>query len=164
VTRIDLRSARATATIKVTDGVVRLSAGKTAVWATGEGSTVNRIDPRTDRVVGAAVNVGDGPLGVDATSDLVWVAVENTGQVTGLDPAFRSPRGPFTVGGHPGEIAVGGGKVWVTDARGRSVDVVDLTTGAVRTLPLETTPTKVTWSGSAAWVSCVDPNELIRLS
>ena len=57
------------------------------MWATiGAGDAVVRIDPKTSSVF-TIEHAGDGPAGIAANQDDVWVASSLDGQVIRIDPA-----------------------------------------------------------------------------
>ena len=63
-----------TATIGVGDGPGAIAAASDGVWVSDEfDATLDRIDPRTDRVT-RAVSVGSSPQGLAVTGSGVWVA------------------------------------------------------------------------------------------
>src|SRR5262249_20996634 len=92
-------------------GIAKIVVGDGAVWVVGPGSTVVRIDPRSGRVVKTipanAEALAAGPEGV-------WALFDDG--VARIDPATNrlGAKIPVTLG-NAGDIAVGGGAVWVTD-------------------------------------------------
>src|SRR4051794_18032404 len=85
VTRIDTGSL-VTSQIGVGDAPNRIAYGAGAVWvADRNDSTLTRIDPKTRRRVGAPVNVGANPFGLDVSGHSVWVTSPPDGTVQRVD-------------------------------------------------------------------------------
>jgi YVTN family beta-propeller protein len=82
-------------------GVVRVTANSVAA-----------IDPRSDRVVGAA-QVGSGPGPIAFGLGSLWVGNVDDQTVTRVDPGTLQPVKAIPVANTPTGIAVGGGSVWV---------------------------------------------------
>jgi YVTN family beta-propeller protein len=49
-------------------------------------NTVTRIDPKTNRVTGAAIPVGQNPIGITATKGAVWVTNFADDTVSAIKP------------------------------------------------------------------------------
>ncbi len=115
VTRIDRRSGRTLATIRVGRNPYGVAFGAGSVWVTNtDDGTVSRIDPATDDVL-ATVRVGHNPYGVAYGRRLVWVANLGDGTLTRLDPATNRPAGPaIKLGGDPLAVAARRDAVCVT--------------------------------------------------
>lgn len=95
-----------------------------AVWITNSGSgdtegSVQRIDPHTNQVT-ATIPVGPTPRFLAAGEGGVWTLNQGDGSVTRIDPDTNRVVSSIQVGmaGGGGDIAVGGGRVWV---RGKNV-------------------------------------------
>ena len=67
-------------------------------------------------MVGAPIEVGSQPGGIDAGPNLVWVALTGEGAVTRIDlDSGRREGAPIEVGAEPGAVAVGKSAVWVAN-------------------------------------------------
>ena len=57
------------------------------MWvANAKDNTVSQIDPKTGRVVGRAIPVGDDPIGIAFGAGAVWTANHQDGTVTRIKP------------------------------------------------------------------------------
>jgi YVTN family beta-propeller protein len=111
--RLDPRTARVVATVRLAIAPRRVAVGEGAVWVTGEiDNVVLRIDPRESRVV-ARVPIGRGGSGIAAGAGSVWVANELDGTITRIDPGTNHVVETIRVGGSPHDLVVAGGEVWV---------------------------------------------------
>jgi DNA-binding beta-propeller fold protein YncE len=110
VSRIDLRTRKVTARIRVPAPPIALAANDAAVWVgLDRGETLWRIDPH-DEVAAAAVQVGpviDLALGEGA----VW-ALSPDGTVSRIDPSTNAVTRSVRLG-RGSAIAAGHGAVWV---------------------------------------------------
>lgn len=97
-------------------GAVAVGAG--SVWVATDRGTLLRVDPRTNRVVGAPIRIGPRGDQVHVTVRVgegsVWVAHELQGTLTRLDPASGRVLVRRHLRGDLGGLAVGGGEVAVT--------------------------------------------------
>jgi len=87
-----------------------------SVWVTSTGgNVVVRVDPRTNRVV-AKIRVHQAPRFTSAGAGGVWVLNQSDGTVSRIDPGTNRVAATIAVGvpGPGGDIAVGGGSVWVS--------------------------------------------------
>ena len=67
-------------------------------------------------MLGAPIEVGGRPGGVDAGTEAVWVASGDEDTVTRLDLESGDPVGPpIGVGSEPGAVAVGATADWLAD-------------------------------------------------
>ena len=57
------------------------------MWvANAKDNSVSQIDPKTGRVVGRAIPVGDDPIGIAFGNGAVWTANHQDGTVTRITP------------------------------------------------------------------------------
>ena len=90
-------------------GLVLTRGGGEAPVASG--GAVVRIDPATNAAA-EPIQVGDGPVAVDAASDGVWVAAGREGSLWRIDPrSLAAVRVPSV--GAPSDLAVYGGRLYV---------------------------------------------------
>ena len=73
------------ARIRVAHAPSAIAAGRHAIWVLSA-ATLSRIDPRTDRVVGAVRLPGGQYGGLAVTHDAVWVMSAGTGTLSRIDP------------------------------------------------------------------------------
>ena len=99
--------------INVGKGPIGLAVGGGAVWvADSFENEVSRIDPLTD--ASTSTPVGRHPVAVVFGYGSVWVANSKSGTVSRIDPKTGRLVATIRVGGDPGGIAIGAGRVWVT--------------------------------------------------
>ena len=137
-----------------------------AVWTTSSGSDraqgwVQRIDTASNSVA-ATIRVGPVPRFLAAGEGAVWTLNWADGSVTRIDPATNQQVITFGLGmeGGGGDIATGGGAVWV---RGTKVllAAVDPTTNEVTTIygpPAGSGAVRV--AGDLVWVTAHDTNKV----
>lgn len=122
LSRIDPYTNTVAARIPVAAGSYAAAFAFGAVWITnttpGNGG-VQRIDPVSERVT-ATVAVGPTPRFLAAGEEGVWTLNQGDGTVTRIDPGSNRVVATIDVHmpGGGGDIAVGGGRVWV---RGKGV-------------------------------------------
>jgi DNA-binding SARP family transcriptional activator len=120
--RIDARTGRLRARVPLpflqgSPGADEIAVGDGSAWVLDEnGSSVWRVDARSDRLVGT-IAVGAHPTGVAVGAGAVWVA-SSDGTVERIDPGAAQGVGAvietIRVGGTPSGIVVGNGEVWVS--------------------------------------------------
>ena len=121
LSRVDVPTNRIVARIAVAPHSYAAVFGFGAVWVTNTGARhavgaggVQRIDPASNRV-SATVAVGPQPRFLAAGEGGVWTLNQGDGSVTRIDPATNTVTATIAVGvaGGGGDIATGGGRVWV---------------------------------------------------
>ena len=148
------------------EGAAAVRAGLGAVWVTvSAAGELLRIDPADPRSV-RAIEVGDGPRFLAIGEDAVWVMNQADGSVSRVDAA-GSMVATVTVSAEPirgGDIAVGGGIVWVR-IEGDLVVGIDATTNEVvhRYGPPSGSGSVAT-DGDILWVTAHDTSSLWRLA
>ena len=75
--------------------------------------------------VTAAVDVGDAPTAVAASTEAVWVANSGDGTVSRIDPSSNEVVATIAVGGTPDEIAIGPDVIWVARSDNGSLLKID---------------------------------------
>jgi len=125
VTRIDPASGKVLADIPVPSEPHRVAYGAGAVWVSNwHDNSVSRIDPATNRVAGSPIPIGShhaGNLVVGAgdlwvTSDYRPEAAPDDVVVVRIDPQTNRAIETVAVGGHPIDVAITAGAVWVSVA------------------------------------------------
>ncbi|HEY6636462.1 MAG TPA: protein kinase [Solirubrobacterales bacterium] len=112
--RLDRRTGRILATIKLPFIPRTVAAGEGGVWVTAPlDDRVLRIDPGTDTIT-KTITTGRGTSGVAAGAGSVWVTSTIDGTVSRIDPGTAEVVDQIKVGGRPREVTVGAGGVWVT--------------------------------------------------
>ena len=115
LSRIDPATNKVSGTIPVAPGSFAAVFGFGSVWLTTTGAaSVQRVDPATNRVV-ATIPVGPDPRFLAAGEGGVWTLNQKDGTVTRIDPVTDSVVATIDAGvpGSGGDIATGGGFVWV---------------------------------------------------
>jgi len=139
VSRLDLQTGRAVATVAVRRAPVDVATTRGAVWVTnfgGDGDSVTRIDPRTNRVAGRPVVTGLGPLSLAAGGGSLWVANHDAQTVTRIDPEAGKVATHIRVPSEPHRVAYGEGAAWVGNWHDDSVSRIDPKTNRVVGSPI----------------------------
>lgn len=148
--------------IAVGDPPLRLAVGPETVWVTSAADgTLTGIDPET-RQVRSRLRVGRGASGVAIGAGSVWVSNPRTGNVLRIDPR-QTVRIP--VGGRPGAIVFGGGRLWVADEDGAGVTAINAQGGRVfkRGIAPHATPLRLAFGAGAVWVSSASTASVRRI-
>jgi virginiamycin B lyase len=96
-------------------GGAGVRAGLGGVWVTRpEADELLHVDPATGNIV-ATIAVGPAPRFLAVGEDAVWVMNQGDGSVSRIDPTTDKVTATIDAGEaiHGGDIAVGGGSVWV---------------------------------------------------
>ncbi|WP_246551654.1 protein kinase domain-containing protein [Miltoncostaea oceani] len=145
-------------------GARALATTEGAVWAVSgtpqaaEAGSLVRIDPVSDRRVGAAVATGRGPADVAVDGAGVWVANTHADSVWRFDPDTRRVLARIPVGDDPRAITVGAGGVWVANVGDRTITRIDPATNRVQGAPISLGKEieDVVASDRAVWVAAAD--------
>jgi serine/threonine-protein kinase len=120
--RVDRRVVGAGAVVVIAIAIVAivlLTRGGGATVKSLPLNAVGAIDPKTNKLV-ASIPVGKSPVAIASGLGSIWVANQDDGTITRIDPTTR--RATDTIGGIPGTplaVAAGEGAVWVTTLEGR---------------------------------------------
>ncbi len=87
-------------------------------------NSVAMIDPRQNTVVGV-VPLGERPTRIAVHGDDVWVLHPDRGTVSHISRASNAILGTVGVGGAPSSLVAGARGVWVSDARNRSLTLIE---------------------------------------
>jgi DNA-binding beta-propeller fold protein YncE/predicted Ser/Thr protein kinase len=150
--------------IAVADPPLRLAVGPRTVWATSAADgTLTGIDPDTQRVV-SKVQVGKGSSGVTIGAGSVWVSNPRTGMVLRLDTAGKVTA-RLHLGGNPGALVSGGGRIWVADEDGAGVTVINGPRARVirRGLAPHAAPLRLAVGAGGLWVSSAGTGTVRRI-
>jgi streptogramin lyase len=154
-----------TTTARIATPPLRLDVGPQAVWVTSErDGTLTRLDPESGEVIGKPRRI-EGASGVAVGSKWTWVTSPRQGELSRLDPRTGRVLKAIPVGGEPGPIALGGGRVWVADEGGRGVTAVNSEGGRVyrRGLPPQAPRVRLAWGALALWATVADAGTLRRI-
>src|SRR3954451_14291885 len=145
---------------------LRIAASSQAVWVTSErDGTIARLDPDSGEPIGRPLHPGFGVAGVAIGGRWVWVTNYLRGQLLRLDPETGRVLKTIDVGGRPGPIALGGGRVWIADEDGRRLPAFN-SEGARplrRGLPPQTTNLRLAFGAHGLWVSIAATGSIRRL-
>ena len=145
---------------------LRIAASAQAVWVTSErDGTITRLDPETGKPLARPLHPGFGVAGIAIGGKWVWVTNALRGKLLRLDPKTGRVLKTIDVGGHPGPIALGGGRVWIADERGRGVTAVNSEGGRIyrRGLPPQTTNLRLAFGAHGLWVSIAGTGSVRRV-
>ncbi len=143
VSRFDPATNSVTQALRVgkTGDTRRVTFGAGLVWVTDqEESTLARIDPATNAVVGT-VTLSGKPQDVLFAGGAVWVTLPESGVVLRVDPGTQQVT-PVPVRGRPTNLAFGSGTLWVSDPANNTLAKVD--------------PVRLAVTGDAATGGCPD--------
>ncbi len=150
--------------IAVAKPPLRLAVGPRTVWATSavEG-TLSGIDPHTRKVVSKR-QLGKGVSGVTIGAGSVWVSNPRTGTVLRLDTA-GNVTARLHLGGSPGAIVSGGGRIWVADESGAGITVINGPRARVikRGLAPHAAPLRLAVGAGGLWVSSASTGTVRRI-
>ncbi len=170
VTRIDPATHSVARNFSVPDATTGLATAPGAVWVVGatRGSrsvTVRRIDPQFDTVSPATrlgTLVSDASGAVAALGDAVWVAPQ-AGLLTRLRPATGQVAARIDPNASPAGVALGSGKIWITDAHADAVMRVDPATGLITPITVGHGPSSVAAGAGAIWVADTLDDSVTRI-
>jgi YVTN family beta-propeller protein len=114
----------------------------------------------------ATIPVGDRPLGITVGEGSVWVADQDDGTVTRIDPeTARAAGDPIEVGAGPSGVRTGGGLVWVTNQKDDTVTRIDPRSGSVVGRPIDVgaRPSGIKIGDGYVWVANVASDNVTRL-
>jgi YVTN family beta-propeller protein len=127
--------------------------GAALYFTLGGVNAVQVLDPKSDKVV-AQITTGVSPhiAGVFRGAAVGTVVVQGPGELLLFDPATHAPLRSIAVGKQPHWMAATADAktVYVTNEGSNDVTVVDLASGATRTIPVGKAPRKVVVQRAAA--------------
>jgi DNA-binding beta-propeller fold protein YncE/predicted Ser/Thr protein kinase len=162
--------------IAVGRGPLRLAVGANTVWVTSAGEgTLTGIDVGSNEVIGRPLPVGIGVAGVAVGEGSVWISSPRSGQVLRVDP-FARRTVEIRVGGRPGAIVYGGGRVWVADQDSRGITAINPAGNTVfeqgvppgntvfrKGIPPRSAPQRLAVGAGAVWVSSASTGSVRRI-
>jgi YVTN family beta-propeller protein len=150
--------------IQVGKAPVGIAGNSSVLWvANFDSSTVTRVSLngkiRTD------IPLPRGPFGVFNTGDAFWVSSAESGVVTPIRVATGLPGRPIRVGRHPEFMTGDENSVFVTDAFGGTVSVINARADTLIGSPIRVGrfPRGIAFSGTAIWVADFDDNNVDRI-
>jgi streptogramin lyase/predicted Ser/Thr protein kinase len=153
------------APIAVGKGPLRLAVGADTVWVTSAAEgTLTGIDVESGKTFGRPMAVGPGVAGVAVGESSVWISSPRTGSVLRVDPIARR-KVEIAVGGRPGAIVYGGGRVWVADQDGRGLTAINPAGNKIfrKGIAPRAAPLRLAVGGGAVWVSNASAGTLRRI-
>lgn len=150
--------------IAVADPPLRLAVGPQMVWVTSAtDGTLSGVDPEAERVT-SKLRVGKGVSGVTIGDGSVWVSNPRTGKVLRIDPD-KGAIAEVAVGGSPGAIVSGGGRIWVADEDGAGVTAINAKGARVirRGLAPHAAPLRLAVGAGGLWVSSASTGTVRRI-
>ncbi len=145
---------------------LRLAVDPQAVWVTSSADgTLSRVDPETAAVAGRPVRLEKGITGVTTGAGSVWLSSPRRSEVLRVDPDSRRVTDRIEVGGRPGAIVFGGGRVWVADDAGGGVTAINAAGGRIfkRGIAPHAAPLRLAVGAGAAWVSSATTGAVRRI-
>jgi DNA-binding beta-propeller fold protein YncE len=152
--------------IPIGKGPLRVAAGDRSVWVTSAGDgTLSRIDIATGGVSGRPLRLGRGISGVAVGEGSVWVSSPRTGEILRIDGDSGALEDRIDVGGRPGAIAFGGGRVWVADETGAGIVAINAVGGRVfkRGIAPHVAPLRLAVGAGGIWVSSAETGNVRRV-
>jgi peptide/nickel transport system substrate-binding protein len=153
VAQVDPGSNKVSQRIDAANAPRSLALAEGALWAVGAEGDVYRVD------LGRPSSARRIPIGVKATAIVagagaLWVASEEAGFVTRLDPRSGRVVESISVGHAPSALAVGEGAVWVVDRYDGTLARIDPAKNSVAwSLGVGHDPTAVAVGEGAVWVA-----------
>jgi serine/threonine-protein kinase len=145
---------------------LHLAVDPQAVWVTSApDGTLARIDPETAAVAAQPVHLEKGIEGVATGAGSVWLSSPRHGEVLRVDPTSGRVAGRIDVGGRPGAIVFGGGRVWVADDAGSGVTAINAVGGRIfkRGIPPHAAPLRLAVGAGAVWASSASTGAVRRI-
>lgn len=163
LSRIDPNSNLVIAKIAVKPNTFCATFGYGSVWVTNTNNgTAQRIDPATNQVV-AAIAVGPTPRFLAVGEGGIWTLNQGNGTVTRIDPDKNRIEATILceVPGTGGDIAAGGGQVWVRSKISRMLQSINPKTNTVERIygPLNGSGA-VRVAAGRVWVTAHDVNRV----
>jgi serine/threonine protein kinase len=152
--------------IPIGQAPLRITASAAGVWVSSErDGTLTRLDPESGEQVGPPVRLGAGISGVAIGGQWLWATNPRRGELLRIDKGDGRVLETIDVGGAPGPIALGGGRVWVADEEGRGVTVVNSEGGRIyrRGLPPRSAPLRLATGAGGLWVSSATAGNVRRI-
>jgi DNA-binding beta-propeller fold protein YncE len=134
ISRVDPKTRKITATIKVDPDTWYLVFGYGSLWAASSThKSLQKIDPGTNTVVHKTAT-GNEPGFLAAGEGGIWVQEQGDGTVARVDPDTGEVNGRVKIGAKLkwGEVTAGGGKIWLRTTEDQMFVVIDPKTLAIK--------------------------------
>ena len=155
VIRLNTRTGKITASIRLGAPVIAVAAGYGFIWAVDTGSTLSRIKPSSARVTRRVALAAAAPYNVWIGGGSVWVAEDQGARVIRISPGTGRILKRLPVGDGPADIAFADNAAWVINHRDRRLMRINLATNSVTelvTLPGDA-PERMTWLAGSLWIT-----------
>jgi virginiamycin B lyase len=163
--KVDARTLKVLARYEIPGSPTAVRAGVGGVWiADVPKAAILRFDPVTEAVV-ATIEVGRGPQFLAVGEGAVWVMNQLDGTVSRIDPATNTVTATIRVG-EPiggGDIAVGGGYVWLRGSKTLLFKIDPKTNAVVARYGPASGSGSVAADDDAVWVTAHDTTTVWRL-
>ncbi len=130
--RMDEQTGKVTAEIAVdpANSEGGITVGDGSIWMVAKPSTLMRIDPTTNTIVGSVVlpSETENPAFGDG---FIWLSSFGHDELLKVDPKTMAVAGRVAVGPKPRFLTVGAGSVWTLNQGDGSITRVDMATGKV---------------------------------
>jgi YVTN family beta-propeller protein len=153
-------------TARIAAPPLRIAAGSEAVWVTSErDGTITRLDPETGEAIGRPRRLGAGVAGVAVGGKWIWATNPRRGELLRLDPRDGRVLKTIDLGGEPGPIALGGGRVWLADEGGKGITAVNAEGGSVyrQGLPPQAERLRLAFGAHGLWTTVADAGVVRRV-
>ncbi len=164
--KIDPKTNALATTFAQPPGSAALRAAYGALWITNSAAgTLMKVDPATG-AVSKEIPVGAIPRFLAVGEDAVWVMNQQDATVSRIDPKTAAVVATISVGSTPiegGDIAVGGGSVWVRVSDSLIARIDPKTNRVVGRYGPPAGSGSVAADASAVWVSAHDVSSVWRL-
>ncbi len=161
VQRIDPKSNKVVAEVKVNKPIAAMASGFDSVWVASRGDkALIRIDAKTDKVTASIpVTIADSEGSVAAGEGGVWVLTDRKGVLTRIDPATDKVVAQIEVKPYSPAAVTGHGSVWITNtgtpkstANGSVQRIDPKTNKVVSTIEVRCQPRFLAAGEGAVWV------------
>lgn len=151
VWRIDPRTFRVVAAVRLPDFAYSLAVDEGAAWVTGANFALLRIDAHTNAVATIDREQSSSAWGLSVSDGAVWISDYSRDSLRRVDPLNGETTGFITVGDFPGDVVAGGGSIWVAAAN--SVARVDPRANrVVATIAVGHHVEAIAWGENGLWV------------
>ena len=162
---VDPKSLEVVHQFTIPSGSAGVRAGLGGVWVTRPGADeLLHVDPATGEVV-ATIDVGPGPRFLAVGEGSVWVMNQTDGTVSRVDPATDTVTATIDSGAQifGGDIAVGGGSVWVRGGPELLARIDPATNLVTERYGPDSGSGSVAADDDAVWVTAHDVSRIWRL-
>ena len=145
--------------------VEAVRAGLGAVWVSDSPlSVIHRVDPASGAIV-ATINVGTTPQFLAVGEGAVWTMNQDSGSVSRIDPATNTVVATIELGEQVrgGDIAVGGGYLWLRGSRTLLFQIDPATNEIVARYGPPAGSGSVAADDTAVWITAHDITTIWRL-